>query len=80
MIDGISTAADLTPSARVQGAGAAQIYSPPPSPHSSQDILLSRTDAEPCWVSTAPLQFTPKLRETSLILALAELHVRHDYA
>lgn len=48
MIDGISAAADLTPSARVQGAGAAQIYSPPPSPHSSQDILLSHTDAEPC--------------------------------
>lgn len=38
MIDGISGAADLTPRARVQGAGAAKIYSPP-----SHDILLSHT-------------------------------------
>lgn len=30
MIDGISGAADLTTRAGVQGAGAAQIYSPPP--------------------------------------------------
>lgn len=44
VIDGISGAADLTPRARVQGAGAAQIYSPPSS--SSHDTLSSAKTVE----------------------------------
>lgn len=41
MIDGISGAADLTPRARVEGAGAAQIYGPPP--RQPRDTFLSHT-------------------------------------
>lgn len=45
----------------------------------TQTVSPSETQSH-CWVSTAPLQLTPTLRETGLLLSLAVLHVQHDYA
>lgn len=63
MIDGIPGASDLTPRARVQGAGAAQIYSPPPHlvivrcyTHRRRALLRNRHVAQSSQPSGAPAE------------------------
>lgn len=83
MIDGISGVADLTPCARVQGAGAAQIYSlQPPHTHPPPNLMISSSLTHRCWAllrlyHTAESSGSFTAYTVSLINILA--HVQHDY-